>query len=231
MHPSIERLLSVQEIDSQMIFLEEAARLRPLEVEDDRKRLAGAQAGLDGVLGRILGARKGIDAAELEVKTLEAGIEKASIALNQAKSNAEYTVFKEQVRRKDEAKGEIEEKTLEAMQRMDGLAEEQKEALSRRDAAARALEGKENQVREVLAGVVEQLHGMNSKREELAESVDKEHLGIYDRVLARYQDFAVARVDGYVCQGCHLSVTPQEKNQLLQGEFLQCRSCIRLLFC
>ena len=55
-----------------------------------------------------------------------------------------------------------------------------------------------------------------------------ENLKIYERVLQRYNNFAIARVEGQVCHGCFMSVTSQEVNLLMQGQFLQCKSCSRL---
>jgi predicted nucleic acid-binding Zn-ribbon protein len=71
---------------------------------------------------------------------------------------------------------------------------------------------------------------MEAKRNGLASEVDRDHLKVYERVLARHNNFAIARVEDKVCQGCFISVTAQDVNLLMQGKFVQCKSCSRILF-
>ena len=54
---------------------------------------------------------------------------------------------------------------------------------------------------------------------------------LYDRVLSRHKDFALARLEHQVCQGCFMSITPQTLNTILLGrELCQCRNCLRILY-
>ena len=46
-HISIEQLLRVQDVDSQIIFLEDAKRIRPQELNEERLKVDQAQEGVD----------------------------------------------------------------------------------------------------------------------------------------------------------------------------------------
>jgi len=229
-NPSIEQLLRVQEVDSEMIFIRESLRRRPMELDDDRRKLENARKYLESSQAQIKRFKMDADRGELEVKRLDAEIEKLNVALNQAKSNQEYTVFKEQIRRQGEARGTAEEQVLEKLSEIDALEVERKERTEEVKREEASFRNKEAEMKQVLDGLETQLGKLEERRAGLIEGIDREHLKIYDRVLARHNNFAIARVEGHVCQGCYMTVTSQEINLLLQGQFLQCKSCSRLFY-
>lgn len=230
MNPSIEQLLRVQEVDSEMIFIRESLRMRPRELDDDRRKLENARKYLEASQAQIKRFKMDADRGELEVKRLDAEIEKLNVALNQAKSNQEYTIFKEQIRRQGEARGTAEEQVLEKLSEIDALEAERKERTEELKREEVSFRNKEAEMRQVLDGLETQLGKLEERKAGLVEGIDRDHLKIYDRVLARHNNFAVARIENQVCQGCYMTVTSQEKNLLLQGQFLQCKSCSRLLY-
>ena len=127
MHPSIEQLLSVQEVDSQAIFLRESMRLRPRELDDDRKNVARASDAVEALVAKTKTVKMASDEREVDVKKCDAEIEKLNILLNQASSNNEYTILKEQIKRQEETRSEAEEDVLEKLTEIDRLEAEQRE--------------------------------------------------------------------------------------------------------
>ena len=230
MHPSIEQLLRVQEVDSQLIFLRESLRLRPLEMEDDRRKLEETKKSLDALLLEIKRTRMDSDRREVDVKKFDSEIEKLNVLLNQAKSNQEYTILKEQIKRQEELRGQAEEEVLEKLTKLDSMEANRKALGERHDLDLKSFRRKEAEVAEILKGIKEQASGLELKRGELLGGIDKENLRTYERILARHNNFAIARVENQVCHGCFMSVTVQEVNLLMQGQFLQCKSCSRLFY-
>ena len=161
MHPSIERLLSVQEVDCQVISLREAMRKRPMELADVKKRRDAAQAAVDVVAGHLKELKKLCDSRDLEVQTFDADIGKLTVTLNQAKTNAEFTILKEQIRRKETARGEVEEEILESYSKLEALEEHKKEQDEKLKFAEESYQRKEAAVGEVL--------GQTGRREEPAQ--------------------------------------------------------------
>jgi hypothetical protein len=230
MHGSVERLLSVQDVDSQLLFLKEAIRRRPLEVEDELRKHRECKAEVDRILSRIRDARKAVDGFELEIQGFDAEIEKLGVAQNQAKSNAEYMIFREQIARQKGRRSDAEEQALTRLSDIDDLARGEKEARDKLQAAEKALERKQKEIAEVVAGMNEQVGTLEKERAGLVGGIEKDHLGIYEKVLGRYRSLAIARVEGGTCHGCHMAVTPQDVSLLMQSEFLQCKSCSRILY-
>jgi len=230
LNPSLEQLLRVQEVDSQILFLRESVRLRPLEIEDDRRKVVETKKNLEGLLLEIKKGRMDADRREVDVKKSDSEIEKLNVLLNQAKSNQEYTIFKEQIKRQEELRGKAEEEVIEKLTQLDSLESSRKALASKLDMEEKSFRRKELEVQEILKGIKGQLQVLEEQRVGLLKDIDKDHLRTYERVLQRHNNFAIARVEGQVCHGCFMSVTTQEVNLLMQGQFLQCKCCSRLLY-
>ena len=230
MNLSIQQLLQLQDVDSEKFLLEEELRLRPLEVEDERKKANETQKVTEALTSQIRQLRVESDRREMDVKKADSEIEKYKIALNQSKSNQEYTILKEQIKRQEDLREKAEEEVLEQLTRIDGLEAERKTLNQRLAVEQQALAKKSAEVAEIVQGLGAQVAKLLERRKEIAVDIDKDHLKMYERVLGRHRNYALARVEGQVCQGCYISVTAQDVNLLLQGQFVQCRSCSRLLY-
>jgi uncharacterized protein len=230
MHPSVEQLLRVQEVDSEIIFLRESLRLRPRELDDDRKKVSDRQKAIEDLAAQVKRLKLDGDRREVDVKKADSEIVKLTVVMNQAKSNQEYTIFKEQIKRQEEMRSKAEEEVLGKLSDIDALESNRKVFVERLEQETRSLKKKEAELSVLVKSLQGQLGELEKKHEALVEGIDKEHLKIYERVLARHNNTAMARVDSQICHGCYISVTPQEVNLLLQSQFLQCRSCGRILF-
>ena len=229
-HTSVEKLLLVQDVDSQIIFLEEAKRVRPQELSEDRQRVVRAEEGVEGVHRKIKALRMDVDRRELDVKKFDEEIAKLTVALNQTRSNSEYGVVRDQVERQKEKRGETEEDVLEILMELDRVQAVKAEEEKRLESTKGSFGRKEAQMNELLESLESQLRELRERREGLIDGVDPEHLGLYERVLNRRRNFAIARVEGQICQGCHMRLTPQNVNLLMQAMFVQCSNCTRLLY-
>ncbi len=230
MHPSIEKLLKVQEIDSNVIFLKESMKMRPRELDSDIRKVAGARSALEQVLEHLKRMKMDSAAREVDVKKYDQDIEKIRVALNQSKSNSEYTIYKEQIKKQEEARGKVEEEVLNMFTECDLLEAKRKELEPSLKEAEKVFSKKNSEMSQLLEGMRGQVQALEEQRGGLVEGIELEQLKLYERVLARHNNFAIARVDNQVCQGCFMSVTTQEITHLRGGQFIQCKSCSRILY-
>jgi uncharacterized protein len=231
MHDSLKALLELQELDSQIIFLRDAREKRPRELEADRRRLDEKKKVLDGLTQEIKRIKMEADRRELDLKRNEGEVGKLQVALNQAKSNQEYQILREQIGRLQTDDSKIEEEVLKRLGEVEGLEESKRQAEVELKAFQGEFQKKVEELNAVLRGIEGQLSELGGRRQEASGRVPREHLQLYDRVLARHRDFALARVEHQVCQGCFMSVTPQTMNLLLMDRDLQqCRNCLRILY-
>jgi len=231
MHQSLKTLLELQDIDSRIIFLRDAKGKRPRELEADRRRLEEKRKLVDGMGQEIKRLKMESDRRELDLKKNEAEIIKLRTALNQAKSNQEYQILKEQIARLEGENARIEEEVLKSLGEVDGLEEGKRQAEKEFRANEAEFQKKVEELNRILRGLEDELGTEERRRAEAARNVPSDHLFLYERVLARHKDFALARIENQVCQGCFMSVTPQTMNQLLiDRDLSQCRNCLRILY-
>lgn len=238
MHHSIEKLLDVQKLDRETRLLDEAKIRRPMELNDDKRKVASGKEVLGGVEDEITACRLNIDKGELNIKELEEAIQKSNIAMNGAKTNTEYSIFQEQIAKNEENKGAKEEEVLELLTLLENLQGRKTDV--ERDLAdmEKSYQRKETEVLGLVKELEEKVGGLKENRGQLAEEIITDHLDLYERINKKVDsDCIVAAEESadeagvYFCQGCYMTVTKQELNQLaLAQELLTCRSCSRLLY-
>ena len=238
MHPSIEKLLDVQKLDRETRLLDEAKIRRPMELNDDKRKVASGKEVVGGVEDEITACRLNIDKGELNIKELEEAIQKSNIAMNGAKTNTEYSIFQEQIAKNEENKGAKEEEVLELLTLLENLQGRKTDV--ERDLAdmEKSYQRKETEVLGLVKELEEKVGGLKENRGQLAEEIITDHLYLYERINKKVDsDCIVAAEESadeagvYFCQGCYMTVTKQELNQLaLAQELLTCRSCSRLLY-
>ncbi len=231
MNDSLKVLMTLQEVDGQMILLRNAREKRPQELEGDRRRLDEKKKVLDGIGQEMKRLRMESDRRELDLKQNESEIVKLRTQLNQCKSNQEYQILKEQIARLEEKNGKIEDEVLQALNELESLGDGKHRADEELKTAQMEFDQKLKELNEVLQGIEGQLGGLTQRRDDARRCIATDHLQLYERVLNRHKDHALARVEHQVCQGCFMTVTPQTMNLLLQGrELSQCRNCLRILY-
>lgn len=82
---------------------------------------------------------------------------------------------------------------------------------------------------------VKKINGQRKKfcgeRASLAEELRPNTFKRYDMLLGKRQGLAVTEVRNSVCQGCHMTIPPQQYNEILRGDQLHfCPTCLRILY-
>ncbi|MDR3089710.1 MAG: C4-type zinc ribbon domain-containing protein [Desulfobulbaceae bacterium] len=70
-----------------------------------------------------------------------------------------------------------------------------------------------------------------SRRAQEAAQIDAALLRKYEMLRKRRHGIAIVKVEGAVCQGCHMKLPPQQFNLLLRGDSIyECPSCQRIVY-
>jgi hypothetical protein len=231
MNAQLRALLDLQKIDSDLLFLRDLQEKRPLELEKDRQRLRVSEDGVRSIQDRMRQLKMECDRGELDIKKNQADIDKLQVALNTAKTNQEYQILKEQIERLRGKSSQIEEAVLERLGILDRMGEERKAAESAVAAVTKELSSRQSELDSFLGELRIKADALEGQRKAKIQEVAKDALQLYEKVLSRYHDSALAMVENRVCQGCHRSVTTQAISELLMGkDLIQCRNCLRILY-
>ena len=81
------------------------------------------------------------------------------------------------------------------------------------------------------AGLRKQKDKIVKQRNKKAKGISEARLRKYDTILAHRDGIAIVGVTDGVCQGCFMSIPPQQYNNLLKGdELFICPTCQRLTY-
>jgi uncharacterized protein len=183
-------------------------------------------------------ARKAQQDSKVQIKkrehTLQAHqskIDDLKVKLNLVKKNDEYKAIQNQIGHDQAAIGKLEDEILEAY----GTVEAQAVELANQEAEAKAFAG---EVESLKAQIESQADQQKAQLRELetaiigAEDVipgdERER---YRRVVKQHGADAMAFIENDACSGCYVSITPQTKNELINGHTLCfCKTCGRVLY-
>ncbi len=230
-NPVVEALRALQVFDREIWDLRRRRADRPQVLAVKRADVANRKAALAAKVEAKKSLDKEADRLDLELKTAEGQVRKLQLALNQAKTNKEYTVLKNEIGSKKADMSQFEDKVLAAMQESEAAAGEVRglEAEARRAQSEFAALDKE--VAGEVGKIEAQLEGLEARRAEKSKGLEPEALARYERILEGRGGIALAAVVDGACQGCGKNLTPQEENALLAGHGLViCRACTRILF-
>jgi predicted nucleic acid-binding Zn-ribbon protein len=167
---------------------------------------------------------------EVTLRTKNQQIAKHEKQLNEATSKKEYDALQAEIIASKRACRELEDEILNLMaeseERMTQIPELEK---SVQQAKLETIEFEKNtQAR--LAGLREQLQQAERQLKEVEATLPGHVRPQYDRLMAARGEDALAQVQGRTCAACYTEITAQNYNELMQGQFVLCKSCGRMLY-
>ncbi len=231
MHPVIEQLLILQEIDIEIMNLEKGLSLYPgmRKIREDelsrtRRMCAESEANLKTLQVKIR-------SAESEAAELQEGIKKSQEQMHYVKVQKEYDALKLEISEREEKISEVDEIGLLALEKCETLEEkyaEQKQSLEVKENEARVeLERIDAREQEKTA----QLQTARERRKEQLANIDPAALNRYERLKELLAGTCVVPVQQGNCGGCHLKLLAHRLAEVFQDDMLnECDSCHRFLY-
>ena len=167
---------------------------------------------------------------EGSLKTKNQNIVKHEKQLNQATSKKEYDALKLEIEhdRKDVAR--LEDEILDAM----GAVEEKTAQLPELERAVKQakadLASYESESGPRLAALAEERDRTLQQLAEVEATIPPNVRETYDRMTRKMGEDALAPVVKRTCAACYTEITAQGYNELLAEQFVQCKSCGRILY-
>lgn len=231
MHPSLEQLRQLQDLERQ------AAALRAdLEAVDQRRReieapVLEAQATLDGLTRTIDERQAQRRAGDRDVAALQQRLAKFRQQLMAVTNNREYEAVQHEIATAEAQLKTREDETIALLFELDELTPQavdtQREVNDRRDAAALAAAALADETQRHRL----ELAALDGSIAALRPTIAAPALAIYDRTSKRYPRHAVAELKGELCVGCNVKLRPMVASAVRKSEqIVQCENCTRLLY-
>jgi uncharacterized protein len=150
--------------------------------------------------------------------------------LNEAKGKKEYDALQAEILAEKKAMGELEDDILNDMAATEEgtarLPELEKAVLQSKENAARLEQ--ENQGRQ--ASLMDQLNTVLESLKQVEATLPEDARSLYERLVAAGGMDALSAIRGRTCTACYTEITAQNYNELLQDQFVTCKSCGRIVY-
>lgn len=225
-----ESLRTLHRIHRQLDDLRERLARGPRMVKARETNVQAAEKKLDEARAQLKALKVATDEKQMQLGTAEAGIAKRKEQLQRAASNHEFQALKDQIAATEAANEVLEVEILEAMEKLDGLAQVVSQREAEVEAARKEIARIEKDIetqKPLIEGDIERLTAELSGGEAELPATFREQ---YDRVVRSRGEDALAAVEGEYCSGCNQHIPVNIINELMLSHPVACRSCGRLLY-
>jgi len=150
--------------------------------------------------------------------------------LNEAKGKKEYDALQAEIVAEKKAISELEDDILNDMaeteERTAGLPDLERAVKQSKEDAAR--QEQENQGRQ--ASLMELLNTALENLKQVEGTLPEDARAMYQRLAAARGMDALSAIRGRTCTACYTEITAQNYNELLQDQFVICKSCGRIVY-
>lgn len=225
--PLLRRL---HRIHQQRADLQSQARRGPIQVKAVQAAVDAAAIAVNVELAVLKKARMVSDEKHLQLQTREMHVNQLQNRLNQAATNKEFSLLKEQIAADEQANSVQNDEIFEILERIDALeaqllATREKLVEVETDAVKRVSEISERQKR-----VAIDLDRVEVQLEEAETLVPAAVEADYKRLIAARGEEALAPVENESCGGCYQTLTTQVVNQIMLSQLTYCPNCNAMLY-
>jgi predicted nucleic acid-binding Zn-ribbon protein len=228
----LERLVALQHLDSEIRHLKadlEAIPQRRAEIEREFEQRAFEFRTIEN---RRDEANKLRGQLEKELAATRARAERAERNLMASKNEKDYTAA---IREIDAARKQISQLETQILEQMEAIEQAESEIKEREPEIARLraeLEEKLHSFEEQTRQQAARLEARQRERGELAASLPRNVIALYERISARVRDgLAVVEARDGSCTACFMTLRPQVMAEVRRGdEIILCDNCSRILY-
>lgn len=231
MNHKLSPLIELQKLDLRIMEMTETRRKIPEHLHTAETPFREATQVLSETKATAEAAVKERRTHEKDLEAHEAQTEKMKSHATGLKTNKEYQAHLFELDLANKKRGEIEEKILLAMDKVDQLQKTVKE-LQEKTSGLEKIFAQEKQVLEAQdKELAKELARLEAEYREAAGHVERTLLERYNQVKAVRKDQPLAAVRGGTCAGCRLQIPPQLIAQVRRSDDLHlCPYCRRILY-
>ena len=231
MKEELQKLINLQAIDSEIAGFDYAITNHRNTVANREQSIADKQEAIAALQGRIELLNQKQRETKAEHEDAGARVKDRQNKMMQVQTSREHQALLKEIEENKRLAKETEERLLQFIEQIEQL-EMEVEALENQ------CSGEQQLLTEALAAVdkeIKRIEGSKksvfSKREKEASTLQATHFKRYTLLLAKREGLAVVPVNESVCQGCHMTLPPQQVNEVRRADKLNlCPTCQRILY-
>jgi predicted nucleic acid-binding Zn-ribbon protein len=233
MNQNLDKLMKLQEIDSQIHDLDVSSEQFPVQVAAMEREMQDAQNSIDELLARMAQIAKDKGSAEDAMEESRQAVERSQSRLTTIRTNREYDALHSEI--------ETNENSIASGKSRLGSLENEREQTEQAVAEARkALEELKAKNEPTVAELKSKIAAIDGRRDEflaqrkaVAAETPPQFLRAYEHIQKRRKTGKVlsfANADSRTCSACHKVLEPQVVNEIRSAKRLSiCQSCGSIL--
>ncbi len=231
MNADIAQLVSLQILDLEIDQIDKEIKKEQEALDDRIKKLAEKETLINSLSTKTTELEQERRTLEDEMSDKMAHVKDRQSKMMQVQTGREQTALLKEIEDAKKSAKENEERILAITERVENIGKEIKEEKN-------LLKAEKSLVAEETEKVRKSIESINKGKKEKAVVRDKHAAEIngslikrYDTLRQRRKGLAVVNVVDGVCQGCFMSLPPQQFNTLLKGDKMQmCPTCQRIIY-
>ena len=228
---SIQYLIELQKIDSQLAEIEELLGDLPIKVTELKNKEDSLTSDFERGKARLKEIALEQHKTEMNLAEFKEKIDKLKDQLFLVTNNKQYDALMLEIDHLKENLDRNETTELELLEEKDQLSEQVKSQEQSLESLRKDLSSKRVNLDQALAASSSEKKDLESRREETAKDLSASVLARYNRILSARNGLAVISLEGRSCGGCGAALPPQLVAEVKTLMTIQnCSICTRFLF-
>lgn len=231
MNEVISQLVALQKIDLQLDTIDNEIKQKQDALDKLAAMLLQREADITQLNEQISALEQERRILDLELSEELAHVKSRQSKMMQVQTGREQTAILKEIEDGKQGIKEKEEKIVIIMEEVELLTAQiakQKELVQEE---SKNLTAETGNTKETIEAIIKNKEGQDQNRQQQASQVEAKLLSKYNVLRERRNGLAVANVLAGVCQGCFMSIPPQQYNILLRGDrHLECPVCQRIIY-
>ena len=231
MHPDLDRLRELQELDHRITELTREISYLPAHIKEIESKLESHRRKLEADRALLTANGKERKRLEDDIKVFEGKISKLRDQMGEAKTNEQYRAFQHEIEFAQQEIRKIEDTILERMADAETLDQNVKKAEAALKQESLEVEKEKRAAEQCTEADRSELTRAQQQRTGIAGAVSSQSLLVYERIRKLRNGLAIAEVRGGRCTGCNVILRLHYRQRILSDEeVLGCEACGRLLY-
>jgi predicted nucleic acid-binding Zn-ribbon protein len=230
MQQVLNSLLDLQDLDEQLGELDRSKVYLPEMIDNINSEITNLEKDLHENQEKLIEAQKRQKQLELDIETDKAELEKYQKQMKVIKTNKEYDALVTEIDSKKQTINDNEDEVLKLMGVVDESTEKIEELKQKLEEVKANNQAHLDNLRSELLSLESKISEKKQLRKELAKTIDRKALTVYERIRKGKKGMAVVPLRKRACGGCFKQIPPHLVQQIRRGDRIYtCDSCGRIL--
>lgn len=231
MNEEMNNLIELQNVDSEIDSFDREIERKEIEVSERRQAIEDKEDKVRQCLEKSEELQQKQKELNESLDGSKARIKESQNKMMQVQTSREHQALLKEIEDNKKLIKSLEEQILAIMEQIDQLNNEAGELENLCDGERKLLAEGEKEVEEVIRKINNRKKTVLEKREKISPKLRASTIKRYEMLRDKRDGSAVVQTINGVCQGCFMTIPPQQFNEVRKGDKLNfCPTCQRILY-